>query len=134
MRVYTVHLRRHGLDAERDLVLVKEGFSWPAFVAGALWALWHRLWLFALLLAVAAGAINGIAYLTGADSFAGGVLSFALAVAAGWIGNDMRRRVLEKKGFAFVGVVTARNDDDAVRRFLDGDPIAARRIGVVGAS
>lgn len=134
MRVYTVHLRRHGLDAERDLVLVKEGFSWPAFIAGVLWALWHRLWLFALLLVVAAGGINGIAYLTGADSFAGGVLSFALAVAAGWIGNDMRRRVLEKKGFAFVGVVTAGNDDDAVRRFLDGDPIAARQIGVVGAS
>ena len=134
MRAYTVHLRRHGLDAERDLVLVKEGFSWPAFVAGVLWALWHRLWLFALLLAVAAGAINGIAYLTGADPFAGGVLSFALAVAVGWIGNDMRRRVLEKKSFAFVGVVTARNDDDAVRRFLDGDAIAARQIGVVGAS
>ena len=134
MRVYTVHLRRHGLDAERDLVLVKEGFSWPAFVAGVLWALWHRLWLFALLLALAAGTINGIVYLTGADSFAGGVLSFALAVGAGWIGNDMRRRVLEKKGFAFVGVVTARNDDDAARRFLDNDPIVARQIGMVGTS
>lgn len=134
MRVYTVHLRRHGLDAERDLVLVKEGFAWPAFFAGALWALWHRLWLFALLLAVAAGAINGIAYLSGADSFAGGVLSFALAVGAGWIGNDARRRTLEKQGFAFVGVVTAKNDDDAVRRFLDNEPIVARQIGMVGAS
>lgn len=134
MRVYTVHLRRHGLDAERDLVLVKEGFCWPAFIAGVLWALWHRLWLLALALVVAAGAINGIVYLLGADPFTGGVLSFALAVAVGWIANDMRRRGLEGKGFAFVGVVTAGNDDDAVRRFLDGDPIAARQIGVVGVS
>lgn len=132
MRVYTVHLRRHGLDAERDLVLVKEGFSWPAFFAGVLWALWHRLWLFALLLVAATVAVNGIAYLIGADPFAGGVLSFALAVAVGWVANDMRRRVLEKKGFAFVGVVTAKNDDGAVRRFLDGDPVAARQVGVVG--
>lgn len=132
MRVYTVHLRRHGLDAECDLVLVKEGFSWPAFFAGLLWTLWHRLWLFALLLVVATVAINGIGYVTGADPFAGGVLSFALAVAVGWVANDMRRRALEKTDFAFVGVVTARNDDDAVRRFLDGDPAVARQVGVVG--
>ncbi|MBI2584926.1 MAG: DUF2628 domain-containing protein, partial [Rhodospirillales bacterium] len=32
MRLYSVHLRRHGLDPDRDLVLVKEGFSWPAFL------------------------------------------------------------------------------------------------------
>ena len=31
MRLYSVHLRRHGLDPDRDIVLVKEGFSWPAF-------------------------------------------------------------------------------------------------------
>ena len=45
MNVYTVHLRRHGLDPDRDLLVVKEGFSWPAFFLSFLWALWHRLWV-----------------------------------------------------------------------------------------
>ena len=45
MRLYSVHLRRHGLDPDRDIVLVKEGFSWPALLFSFLWALRHQLWL-----------------------------------------------------------------------------------------
>ena len=57
MRVYTVHLRRHGLMPERDLVLVREGFSWWAFLFTSLWALWHRMWWEALgLFAIVLGA------------------------------------------------------------------------------
>ena len=47
-KVYTAHVRgRGGVDA--DIVFVKDGFSWPAFFFTAVWALWHRLWLFALI-------------------------------------------------------------------------------------
>ena len=63
MNTYTVHLRRHGLDPERDVVLVKEGFSWPAFFLSFLWALWHQLWLAAALILAAHIAISvGIHY------------------------------------------------------------------------
>ena len=41
-RLYTVHLLD---DASDDgLVLVKEGFSWPAFFVAVPWALFHRMW------------------------------------------------------------------------------------------
>ena len=43
MRVYSVHIRRHGLDYDRDIAVVKEGFSWPALCFGALWALYMHV-------------------------------------------------------------------------------------------
>ena len=50
LKVYTVHLRQPARDAERDLVIVREGFSWGAFLVSVLWALWNRLWLVAIVL------------------------------------------------------------------------------------
>ena len=44
MKIYSVHDRPGSLAPDRDVVLVKEGFCWPAFFLTALWALWHRLW------------------------------------------------------------------------------------------
>jgi hypothetical protein len=37
---YTAHIR-----ADRKLVLVKEAFSWGAFLFGPLWLLAHRAWI-----------------------------------------------------------------------------------------
>ncbi|HAD86887.1 MAG TPA: DUF2628 domain-containing protein, partial [Rhodospirillaceae bacterium] len=48
MRVFTVHIRRHALDPDKDVRLIKEGFSWPAFLFSFLWALWNRMWWTAL--------------------------------------------------------------------------------------
>lgn len=50
MRVYTVHVRTPAERLDRDIHLVKEGFSWPAFFFSAVWALWVRLWLVAVVL------------------------------------------------------------------------------------
>ncbi len=47
--IYTVHVRGRG-RADDDVVLVKDGFSWPAFFFSLIWALWHRLWFFALIM------------------------------------------------------------------------------------
>src|SRR5262249_13798241 len=49
MRVYTVHqppLRRDETESDRArIAFVRDGFSFWAFLLGALWMLWHRLWL-----------------------------------------------------------------------------------------
>ena len=41
--IYPAHGRGRGRDDE-DVVLIKDGFSWPAFFFSLIWALWHRLW------------------------------------------------------------------------------------------
>ena len=83
MRVFTVHLRRHGLDVDRDLAFVKEGFCWPAFLLSFLWALWHRLWIVAIaILCVEAALSWGLAALS-PDPVSRAAVSLGVAVIIG---------------------------------------------------
>jgi len=125
MRLYSVHLRRHGLDPDRDIVLVKEGFSWPAFFLSVLWAFWHRLWLASAAIFLAVVALNGAIYWLRPDVLSQAVLSLGLGVIIGTLGNDLRRRKLTRRGFAFAGAVSGDDPDQALRRFLDNQPALA---------
>ena len=126
MRIYTVHIKRPGhnkrADPDRGLVLVNEGFCWPAFLLSGLWALWHRMWLWGSLIIVANIALGLML-----TKFAGGVLSqgaisFGFAVIIGMIANDLRRRSLSYKGYREFGVVGADGLSAAEGRLLDENP------------
>ncbi len=122
MRFYTVHVRHRGLDPDRDIALVKEGFSWPAFFFSLPWALYRRLWLAAAGLTAAVLALEALTMTSGLDPATGIVLSLGLSAAFGWLGNDLARGKLDRAGFACMGVVSADDPDAALKRFLDGAP------------
>ncbi|MSO84345.1 MAG: DUF2628 domain-containing protein [Rhodospirillales bacterium] len=128
MRFYTAYVRHGGLDPDRDVALVKEGFSWPAFFLGVPWALFRRLWFAALVLALATAGIATLAYLAGLDPTTQTALTLGLSAAFGWLGNDLRRRKLERAGFVFRGAVAGDSFDAALKRFLDGAPDLAREL------
>ena len=125
MNVYTVHLRRHGLDPDRDLLVVKEGFSWPAFFLSFLWALWHRLWVPAAVIFLAGAAIGLLGAKLHLDSLSQWALSLGLAAIVGYLGNDLRRRLLDRQGFALADVSSGDDADAALRRYLDAEPALA---------
>jgi len=120
-RIFTIHLRRHGLDPARDIVLLPEGFSWWAFIFAGLWALWLRMWWVALGLIVGVGVLNVLANRLFSDPVSAGVIGFGLALLAGILGNDLRRWTLERQGFEFSGLVAATDQDEALHKYLDGD-------------
>ncbi|MBT4890655.1 MAG: DUF2628 domain-containing protein [Rhodospirillales bacterium] len=125
MRVYSVHVRRDGLDPDRDIVLVKEGFSWAALVLSVVWALWHRLWMFAATIVI---FMMGTAL---AFDFFGfhhdiiGVFHVGGAVLCGLIANDLRCAQLERQGFEAIDLVTAETRLQAESRFFDRHPVLA---------
>ena len=125
MRHYTVHLRRHGLDPDRDLVLVKEGFSWPAFFFSVLWALWHRLWLVAGIFFLIQLAMSLVLAVWTLDPVSASAVSVGAALIFGYAANDLRRWVLGRRGFVETAVVAADGLDGAERRFLDDEPALA---------
>ena len=125
MRHYTVHLRRHGLDPDRDLVLVKEGFSWPAFFFSMLWALWLRLWLVAGLFLLVQAALSLVLAVWRPDPVSAAAVSAGAALILAFAANDLRRWTLGRRGFVETSVVAADNRDGAERRFLDGEPALA---------
>lgn len=112
MSAWTVHLR-----GERPPVLVREGFSFGAFLFGPLWLAAHRTWVAAafdlaawvLIVALAAGGVRA-------------VLLAALAVLQGLFGRDLVRTALAWRGYALDAVVTARGLDGAWTRLLAGRP------------
>lgn len=120
--------------------VVKQGWSWPAFVFNVLWALWHRMWLLAF--GAWLGEILAPAFLAAvfdALSCAGlDVLPLALAaglafglgvpVAFGAGGNTWRRAHLLLRGYAERGIVVASSAAAAEGVFLrsEGDSVVAR--------
>lgn len=119
MKAYTVHMRRHGLDHEKDIVLVGEGFSWPAFLFTAVWALYYRLWVpAAVIIAVFAALGSGFEY-AGLGEPVVAVLGLGVSVIVGFLAGDVRRRALEKAGFANVDIVVADSVVAAEQRYFD---------------
>jgi hypothetical protein len=126
MRIYTLH---EPIDPAGETVpepiAVKEGFSWPAFVFSVIWALWHRLWFWALAFVIANVALGWSMTLLGGDQIVQGVASLALALIIGWTANDLRRRILAKRGFDERAVIVANNKETALVRYMMAQPSTA---------
>ena len=120
MRVWTVHVPpaadRAGRPSRRPPVMVREGFSWGAFLFGPFWLLAHRLWLPALLWFVAAAAAVLLASIGGALALP--ALQFLLGCHA----RDLRRRALARRGYALAHVVAERDEERALARLVAARP------------
>ena len=118
MRLYTVHLRLWSASADREAVLLREGFSWPAFLFTFLWALRHRLWFAAVIVLGLSAALSVASDVADLDPLTDAALFLGLALAIGWEANDWRRRKMERRGFVNAGVVAAHDLTEAEQRFF----------------
>jgi hypothetical protein len=112
MNVYTAHTRVRSRP-----LLIREGFSWGAFIFGPFWLLAHRAWIAAVVVICAFVLIRVLPL----DGFRP-VFGFALAWLLGIFGQDIRRWSLERGGYLLAHVVAARDEDSALARLLDRRP------------
>jgi hypothetical protein len=97
--------------------LVRDGFSFLAFIVPPLWLLWHRLFaeaavVFALMFAIGAGAeAAGL-------GFAGSLASLLVSIYVGLEGAAMRIAGLVRRGWREAGVIDADTLDDAEARYV----------------
>lgn len=122
MKVYTVHHRQEASGSltglAEDAILVKEGFSWPAFLFGPLWLLYKRMWIvFVFYLAVEL-ALGAAAYSGQLPDDATTVLSFAVQILLGLEGNGLYRWTLRRRRYRERGIVAADNLAQAEHRFF----------------
>lgn len=124
MPVYTVHEPppRDGVDdaatADR-VVLVRDGFSFWAFVFGPVWIIWRGLWLVLLLYIVAMVALQAGLWALGASSAVKFVVGFLIALLIGFEAASLRRWTLARRNWISHGVVVADSLEMAERRFFD---------------
>lgn len=116
LRAYTLHT---GAD-RAPLLLLREGFSWAAFVFAPFWALRHGLWLAALGYVVLAAALIALA-----PDAVRGLGLIGLHILAGYEGRDLLRWRLARLGRPESGVVLAHDEETALWRAL-GNSDAAR--------
>jgi hypothetical protein len=122
MRFYTIHAPRRPWAGTETAIAearaVKDGFCWPAFVFSFIWALWHRLWLVAAAIFVAEFAVGMLIGLIGFGGAVNAAVSLGIALAVGWLANDLRRDHLERAGLTDLGVVMADSGEDAIERYF----------------
>jgi hypothetical protein len=117
MRIYTVHeLPGAPLDGN-GIVLVKEGFSFPAFAFSWIWLAFHRLWI---ALAIWIGAAVSLSYLAQeiAGPGAAAIVSLALNFMLGAEANDIRRWTLSRIGYREAGIAAGATLEEAERNFF----------------
>ncbi len=118
MRVYTVHVDPLSAADDAGAVLVRDGFSWPAALFSVLWALYHGLWEWALVLLVAGAAIGAAAVWLGLDPASQAVVEIGYMALVGWSAGDMRRVALARRGFRLIDVVVGDDLAAAEKRFF----------------
>jgi hypothetical protein len=100
-------------------VMVKEGFSWPAFLITLPWLLWQRMWIvlvFYLAVVLGLGALSEFGQLSERVTT---ILSFLIALILGFEGNSLLRWTLRRRGFEEIGEVAADTAQAAEMRFFE---------------
>ncbi len=118
MKIFTVHIRRHGLNPDRDLTVVKEGFNWLAFLFSGLWALSNRMWIVAAAMVAVSATIEVLLGVYGVSNLTSWIVHIGYATVIGLIANDLRRQALRRAGFAFVGLGAGNTPDEALSGFF----------------
>jgi len=119
-RIYTVHAPGWSPASDADAVFIKEGFCWPAFVFGPLWALWTGMWRTALFLFGVSVVVSSVVVVFGITNPAELAVTLALQAVVGFWGNDWRRHVLARRDYAERGVISGRNRLDAEDHYFAG--------------
>lgn len=104
--------------AERA-VLIRDGFSFLAFLVPPLWLVWHRLWIEAAFALAASMALTALGEVVGFGLTAP-LLSLLVSLYVGLEGSAIRVAALSRRGWTDLGVVVADDAADAEARLFTG--------------
>ncbi|WP_445502618.1 DUF2628 domain-containing protein [Microvirga sp. G4-2] len=117
MTTYTLHLPRDARPGDpaalEESELVKDAFSWGAFLFTFLWFFVHRLWLAGLAVLVIVFAFGGLLEVLNVHKGAGTVAMLLLQALIGLEANSLRRWTLARRGLGLADVVAADDQDEA---------------------
>jgi hypothetical protein len=117
LKTYTLHLPDSAspgdaLPLERAEV-VRDGFSWGAFLFTFLWCFWHRLWIAGLLVLLAVVGLGFGLRALGVSPGATTLAEFLLMFLIGLEASSLRRWTLGRRGRPAVTAVAAGSTTEA---------------------
>ncbi len=118
MKHYRIYIQPDAANPLERAQAIPEGFSFFAFIFHVFWALYHRLWLFFVVIVLVLGLL-GVLRVRG---FAPDML-IALELVFYWLvgleARDQHADALERQGYEFCGDVLAANEEQALQRWWD---------------
>ena len=127
MRHYTVQLRQDwDTGTDPDVVLIKEGFCWPALFVPLLWLIYRLQFLGLVAYLSATASLSAAVKYTGMEPLLGLLLSIVLSLLVASLANDWRRWRLAAKGYDLVAIAAASNLRQAEHKFFHYDWLSAR--------
>lgn len=122
LKVYTVHIRQKPLkNGDPDIVLVPEGFSVWAFLFQFVWALFHRLWLVAVIMLLISGMMEW-AFRFAVGDVTALACQLGLGILIGAEAQNLRRWTLQRRGYRLDAVVIGETLDEAELRYFEQNP------------
>ncbi len=135
---YTLHVPASAEPGDAEALekaeLVRDGFSWGAFLFTFLWFFWHRLWLAGIAVLIAVVGLPLALRALGFGGFSAFAAEVLLSILIGLEANSLKRWTWRRKKPA-VDLVTASDRDEAeakaFARWLDtpGERRASRAPG-----
>jgi hypothetical protein len=116
MAWFTAH-SKDGKSAD-DVVFLREGFSWWALLFPLLWLAFKGMWIVLVIALAAQFLIWAIAEALGFGEVMRLIFSLVINLILGFQGNELLRWTHERRGFREVGLVEARDLDEAEYRFF----------------
>ncbi len=116
--IYTVHENANLPDAADRIEVVREGFAFWAFIFGAAWLLAHRLWLPTIAYVIILALIGQILEILGLAAPAMMAAQCGIQYLFACHANDIKRWVLEQRGYIMSSVVCANSSLMAQQRIF----------------
>lgn len=118
MHIYTAHVNPDEPHPYEQPQFVREGFNWYAFLFGALWAIYHRLWLLLALIVAMEFALAALVRAYDLSVLTLAIMQLGLRVWVAFEAGDFLRAKLKKQGFITSDVVTGETRLAAEQRFF----------------
>lgn len=120
---YTVYepdeVKEQLVEQADELVFIKDGFAFWAMIFPIFWLMYHRLWLPLVGFIVVLGILQILAYLFEISQDSQTMMFVGISFAFGFLANDIRRIVLERRDYQLVGAVAGVSQLECERRFFD---------------
>ncbi len=124
MTVFTVHEPPQPpvdrIDRAEEMVFLKDGFVWSAFLFGPVWLLANRLWLATIVYIGATGGGYVLLEAMGIADAVYGPFILSMNVLVGFEAHWLKAMKLEERGWTALGSVSGQNLADCERRFFEG--------------
>lgn len=116
-KIFNVYEKPEAADPADRMLLLREGFSYWAFLFGIFWLLMHRMWRVAVLFFAAQVVTASVGEILGFSQVSLGLLQLWLQVMLGFHAYELRGATLVRCGYRLAGVLVAESEMHAERRY-----------------